>query len=157
GDSSFPDQSLWGTRIFYIDYREDATADGATIIEGLELTRGYANTGVDYASYDVNGVDATYKTDHREIAGNGGAIGSLEPLILRDMEIRCNTSSEHGGGFGGSNVVDSQFTLIERSVFENNFAYGYGGAINQYGGRLQIHDSTFVGNEAEGGHGGGIN
>ncbi len=90
--------------------------------------------------------------------GEGGAIkfsGDLSSVI--DSCVFINNHCQYGGG--ALSLYSVYKTKILNSVFANNYtSYSAGGAIQGlgYGNLFYVGNSTFYGNHADGGDGGGI-
>ncbi|MHB0874580.1 MAG: choice-of-anchor Q domain-containing protein [Anaerolineae bacterium] len=83
--------------------------------------------------------------------GRGGAVYSSGTLTLTDGVFQLNTASMRGGG-----IYNDGTATIVGSAFVDN-ASGSGGAIyNAASVGLYVERSTFTGNDAPGGTGGGI-
>jgi predicted outer membrane repeat protein len=131
------------TRIFWIEYTSSATTD-FTEISHLTLANAIANWFQD-ADDGKNGAEQ----------GNGGAIMTVENLLVEDMVFRDNEADGHGGAISTKAVSAAGVEIdIERCIFDSNVAAGSGGAVHHYGGlnshtALSISESQFVSNRAE--------
>ncbi len=93
-------------------------------------------------------------------AGVGGAVRSLESLILVDSAVSGNTATVNGGGVYAHTPAGAHF-VVERSVFEANATTSTGSTLGggaiyaRNDGDLRIVDSTISGNSS-GSRGGGL-
>jgi len=117
----------------------------------------------------LNISDSTFTENYSE-SGQGGAISnSGGALNISGSTFTGNYSAIGGGGAinnsgisaridpnTGYSINESITSTIQNSTFDTNHAVNDGGAIYNYGGTLNINDSTFTGNYSESGSGGAI-
>jgi hypothetical protein len=152
-----------------IDNSGNLTVNSSTFTNNKELM---GNGG---AICNENGgtltVDNSTFNNNSGSPGPGGAIDNSGTLIVENSIFTNNSAIGYDGGainnenggtltvntstFTGSNAADggaidnSGTLIIENSIFTNNSADSYGGAINnENGGTLTVNTSTFTGNNA---------
>ncbi|MCH7751700.1 MAG: hypothetical protein IH898_06040, partial [Planctomycetes bacterium] len=102
-----------------------------------------------------------------DVVGDGGAINSLENLVVTDTVVDANAATAYGGGIfaGGDGVTISGSTIsgnatgfsggglasnadvsITSSTVSGNTASGGGGGVAAFGSLLSVVDSTITGN-----------
>ncbi len=141
-----------GSRVFNVDNGNGATVDLTAVIAGLTLTGG-------------------------DVTGSGGAISSVENLMLQDVVVSSSFATVSGGGLresggvmrleggtindnksangGGIQVEGGGSVTVRTTTVRNNQATTGGGGINNSGGLLYVYQST-LNNNAASGSGGGI-
>ncbi|MBU6281015.1 hypothetical protein KGQ64_02155 [bacterium] len=83
--------------------------------------------------------------------GRGGGIANSGVMTLSNSQVVDNASrTDAGGGL----YNDGELTIAISQIAANSA--GDGGGLDNVGGKLKIVDSTFAGNKATGGVGGGI-
>ncbi len=131
---------------------------GAIYVSGgsLSITRSTftsngcgANGGAIYASGAVLTVDGSSFTANLAASGIAGAV-----YATGDSAFTATTFDDNEAYTGAGAVFSSANLALTGTDFTANLARsgaGYGGAVWQYGGDLQLADSTFVGNDASSG------
>lgn len=166
----------------HIIFAQELTSEGANTISlslgQLEITNRMIieGPGADRLTINAHGNSRVFDVDDEVIAvqqivevsgltltggfdtGGGGAIFSQERLTVRDSVITGN-SAQWGGGiyngeFAGLTVLRSQIT-DNHAIEPVPGAMGSGGALYNWGGSIDISDSTISGNDSVS-HGGGI-
>jgi predicted outer membrane repeat protein len=134
---------------------DDLTIEGSGVnnltIDGDELSRVfYVNSGSDVTISDLTITGG-------EVTGanvNGGGIYSAGNLILDHVTVEGNSTESSGGGVystGGS------VSILSSTIHDNEALVGGGARINMGSASVvQIANSTFSSNTADGGTGGGL-
>ena len=137
---------------------------GATLsLNSLTIAHGKPAAGIldGGAIYDIGTLAITNSTlsdNSAPSGGHGGAIysasGSVGPtLTISNSTFSGNTSPEDGGAIYNHGVP----LTITGSTFSNNSGYGGGGVYSDAtSGTISVSNSTFSGNSASLGSGGGI-
>jgi hypothetical protein len=88
-------------------------------------------------------------------SGGGVSVGSEAALQIKRSVIARNSATNEGGGISMSEDVNLR---LEDSTVRDNEAGGFGGGIHNFGGILNVVDSTISGNRAisDSSTGGGI-
>ncbi len=125
-------------------------------LENLKITGGQApgdSGGGVYLQDGILTVTSCWITTNS--ANYGGGIfqgGADHELIILDSRLDHNTAVFHGGGV----YVEGNISLTNTLV-QSNTAGFHGGGIHVNAGGAQVSMSTFSGNQATAGNGGGIN
>lgn len=82
-------------------------------------------------------------------SGYGGAVYLSSPARFLDCRFQDNVSLSRGGG-AICWILGTATGVIENCTFTENTAQGYGGALWQRSGHLDLRNSTFVSNSVSG-------
>lgn len=116
--------------------------EGETTISNSTFTGNTADSGADAVSKNGGG-------------GDGGAIYNDDgSLTLTGSVVKENVAaSTHNGGYGGGVYSYGSMTIEQSTITANKAPNGYGGALYDEDGRLNLIQSTVSGNEAASGAG----
>ena len=147
-------------RFFFIDSNGSLTLEDVTVING--------NTGSATDIYNSGGailshegsltiIDSTISDNYSKVSGGAIVVVRSNLTITNSTFTGNQIVREDGGGGSGGAVAVQEGTLmtITNSEFINNFATK-GGSIFILKTNSTITNSTFTGNEADGGWGGAI-
>jgi len=118
------------------------------ISKNLTLSGGYTYTNWLLADPDI------YTTILD--AASGGRVAYVTNSNVVTMTDLILTGGSVSNGHGGGIYLDASTLTLARTQVLANTGASHGGGIANLGGTLTVSESTFEGNEADGGRGGGI-
>ncbi len=163
GDTIIFDTGLSGQTIRLattLTLSKNVTIDGSALASPITISGdtdndGTGNVRVFHVSYVTASMIALNITKGISTGyyGGGGIWNEGGTLTVKNVTFSQNVAYGGGGGINNNGIYNASILAVINSTFSNNSG-GDGGGISNYGGILNVTNSTFSGNYAS--HGGGI-